>query len=267
MKNNVIVRNNVTIQGSGEKTILFANGYGCDQNMWRFITPAFENSFKLILFDHVGSGNADQSAYDYDKYNSLEGYANDIIEICRELSLSNVILVGHSVSSVIIMLAAIKEPELFNKLIMVAPSPCYINQDDYFGGFSKEDIDELVDSLESNYLGWASAITPVIMGTPDKPELTEELTNSFCRNNPDISKHFAKVTFLSDNREDLTKFKQDTLIIQCSKDVIAPIQVGKYMHKMIPHNKLVIIEATGHCPHLSNPKQTIQAMKEFLFNH
>lgn len=264
MKTDIYKRNNISIHGNGEKTLVFVNGYGCDQNVWRFITPAFANDYKLVLYDHVGSGNADQSAYDYARYNSLEGYADDLVEICRELSLQQVTLVGHSVSGVIIMLAAIKQPELFDKLMMVCPSPSYINEGDYHGGFSKQDIDELIESLESNYLGWASAITPVIMGNPERPELAAELTNSFCRNNPEIAKHFANVTFLGDNRSELPLLKKDTLIIQCTQDIIAPMEVGHYMHKMIPQNTLTILEANGHCPHLSHPDATIEAMQHFL---
>lgn len=260
----IIKRNNINIIGNGEKAMIFAHGFGCDQNMWRYITPAFKDQYKLILFDHVGSGNSMISAYNTIKYNTLKGYADDILEICRELSLYNTIFVGHSVSSMIGLLAAIKEPERFEKLVMIGPSPCYINNDGYVGGFSREDIESLLDSLDSNYLGWSSTMAPVIMGNPDRPELGEELTQSFCSTDPEIAKQFAHVTFLSDNRLDLPKLKTKTLVVQSLQDAIAPLEVGQYVHKNIADSKLVVINATGHCPNLSAPNETIQAIKSFI---
>lgn len=261
---NVFERFNVKVYGEGEQYMLFAHGFGCDQHMWRFITPAFEKHYKLVLFDYVGHGKSDSSAYNSERYNSLHGYAADVIDICQALSITDAIFVGHSVSSMIGALAAIKRPEIIEKLIMVGPSPCYINKDDYYGGFSKEDIESLINSLESNYLGWSSVMAPVIMGNPEEPQLAEELTNSFCRTNPEIAKQFAQVTFLSDNRDDLLKLIIPTLIIQCSEDVIAPLEVGKYVAKHITYSDLVILEASGHCPHLSAPEETIAAIKPFL---
>lgn len=244
--------------------MLFAHGYGCDQNMWRFVYPSFEDGYKIVLFDHTGAGNSDESLYSYEKYSSLDGYAEDILEICEELELENVILVAHSVSSMIAVLAAAKEPGRFSKLILIGPSARYINDGDYNGGFSKEDIEELIEALESNYLGWAANMAPVIMGNGEKPELGEELTNSFCRTNPEIAKHFARVTFLSDNREDLVSVKVPTLIMQCSEDVIAPREVGEYVHQNIKGSSLRILNATGHCPNLSAPEETIAVIKDFL---
>lgn len=260
----VLTRHNVNIFGKGEKAMIFAHGYGCDQHMWRFITPAFEEEYKIVLFDYIGHGKSDISTYDYSRYDTLQGYADDILNICHELSLQNAVLVGHSVSAMIGMLAAIKEPSVFEKLIMVSPSPCYINDDGYTGGFSRADVESLLDSLENNYLGWSSTMAPVIMGNPDRPELGEELTNSFCRTNPDIARHFAHVTFLSDNRADLPKLKINSLILQCSQDTIAPREVGEYVHRNIADSELVVLQATGHCPHLSAPAETIAAMKCFL---
>ncbi len=257
-------RNNVNIIGKGKQAILFAHGYGCDQNMWRFITPAFLDEYKIVLIDHVGSGKSDCTLYTKIKYATLQGYADDLLEICENLKLSDVILVAHSVSTMIGLLAAKKKPDLFKNLVMIGPSPRYINDDEYFGGFSEEDINEMVETLDSNYLGWSSAITPVIMGNPDKPELTEELKNSFCQNDPEIAKHFARVTFLGDNRKDILDLKTPTLIIQCSNDIIAPVKVGKYLHDKIKNSKMEILETTGHCPHLSNPKETIQLIKNYL---
>ncbi|HZB95436.1 MAG TPA: alpha/beta hydrolase [Herpetosiphonaceae bacterium] len=260
----ILKRNNVKISGTGQQAMMFAHGFGCDQNMWRFVAPAFEDEYKVILFDHVGAGRSDLSAYNRTKYSTLRGYADDVLEICRELDVTGGIYVGHSVSAMIGILAAIKEPECFEKLVLVGPSPCYINDHDYVGGFAREDIEALLDSLESNYLGWSRTMAPAIMGNPDRPELGEELTNSFCRTDPEIANHFARVTFLSDNRADLPKLKTEALILQCSNDVIAPEAVGQYMHRVLDNSRLVVMQATGHCPNLSAPDETIAAMRTFL---
>lgn len=266
MNRNIISRNNITIIGSGKQSIVFAHGYGCDQNMWRFITPAFEKDFKIILFDHVGSGKSDQTAYSFEKYNSLNGYADDLIDICEALDLKNSIFVGHSVSSMIGILAAIKRPDLFCHLVLIGPSPCYINKDNYYGGFTQQDIDELIMTLESNYLGWSGFITPIIIGNPEKQEFSEELKISFCSMNPEIAKHFAKVTFLSDNRNDVSKVTTPALIIQCHPDVIAPVEVGKFMHQQMPKSKYVLLNSPGHCPHLTAPDQVISIIQAYLKN-
>lgn len=260
----VLARNNVTILGRGQTPMMFAHGFGCDQNMWRFIVPAFKDDYKIVLFDHVGAGHSDLSAYSRTKYGRLDGYAEDVLAICHELDLRNVVFVGHSVSAMIGILAAIKEPDRFDRLVLIGPSPCYINDEDYVGGFTRADIDELLEFLDSNFLGWSSAMAPVIMGNPDRPELGEELTNSFCRTDPEIAKHFARVTFLSDNRADLPKLKTRSLILQCSNDVIAPEAVGQYMHQTLADSHLIVMQATGHCPNLSAPDETIAAMKSFL---
>jgi sigma-B regulation protein RsbQ len=258
-------RNNVKLSGpEGGQPMIFAHGFGCDQNMWRFVTPAFEEKYRIVLFDHVGAGQSDPAAYSRGKYESLRGYAADVLEICRELGLTRTIFVGHSVSAMIGVLAALQEPDRFERLILVGPSPRYIDDGDYVGGFSREDIEGLLDSLDSNYLGWSSAMAPVIMGNPDRPELGSELTNSFCRTNPEIAKHFARVTFLSDNRADLPKLKIRSLILQCQDDAIAPRSVGEYVHRQIPDSELVLLEATGHCPNLSAPQETIAAIQGFL---
>jgi sigma-B regulation protein RsbQ len=260
----VLTRHNVKVLGRGEQPMLFAHGYGCDQNMWRFITPAFKDRYKIILFDHIGHGQSDAAAFNPSTYASLDGYADDVLAICQELDLTNVIFVGHSVSAMIGVLAAIQEPERFDRLILIGPSPRYINDADYVGGFKPEDIEGLLDFLDSNHLGWSSTMAPVIMGNPDRPELGEELTNSFCRTNPDIAKHFARVTFLSDNRADLPNLKTKALILQCSQDVIAPEVVGRYMHQNLQDSELILMKATGHCPNLSAPEETIAAMEAFL---
>jgi sigma-B regulation protein RsbQ len=260
----VLKRNNVTISGRGQKPMLFAHGFGCDQHMWRFVAPAFADDYKVILFDHVGAGQSDLAAYNHTRYSSLAGYADDVLDICRELGVMSGIFVGHSVSAMIGVLAAIKEPERFEQLVLIGPSPCYINDSDYIGGFARADIEALLDFLDSNYLGWSSAMAPTIMSNPDRPELAEELENSFCRTDPEIAKQFARVTFLSDNRADLPKLKTRSLILQCAQDVIAPEAVGHYLHQTLADSQLVMMQATGHCPNLSAPDETIAAMKAFL---
>ena len=257
------LRNNVRVSGRGQPMML-VHGFGCDQAMWRFVTPAFEADYQVVLLDLVGAGGSDASAYDLKKYSRLQGYAADILEICEELDLRDVVFVGHSVSAMIGVLAAIEQPERFAKLVLVGPSPCYVNRGDYVGGFTQADIDSLLDFLDSNHLGWSSTMAPVIMGTPDKPELSQELANSFCRTNPDIARHFARVTFHSDNRDDLPKAKTESLVLQCSHDAIAPDAVGEYVSTHLPNAHLVRLAATGHCPHLSAPAETIAAIKDFL---
>jgi sigma-B regulation protein RsbQ len=257
-------RNNVKVSGRPDGVpMIFAHGYGCDQNMWRYVAPAFEDTHKVVLFDHVGAGGSDLSAYDPERYDSLDAYAEDVAEICRELDLVGATFVGHSVSSMIGVLAARREPERIGKLVLVGPSPRYIDDEGYRGGFARADIDELLTSLDSNFLGWSSAMAPVIMGNPERPELGEELTNSFCATDPDIAARFARVTFLSDNRDDLGAVRVPTLVLQCSDDVIAPDAVGRYVHEAIPGSRFVRLAATGHCPNLSAPQETIEAIRAF----
>ena len=260
----VVKRNNVVLKGQGTSVMMFSHGFGCDQNMWRYVAPAFEDEYKLILFDHVGAGNSDLSAYEPEKYSHLDGYADDIIEIIKELQLKDIIFVGHSVSAVIGIIAYLKAPEFFKSLVLVGPSPSYINDGDYFGGFTRPQIEELLESLDNNHLGWSMAMAPVIMGNPERKELAEELTNSFCRTDPDIAKQFERATFLSDKREIISSVNIPALILQCSNDIIAPEPVGEYVHERIKGSKLVIMKATGHCPNLSAPEETIKAIKDFL---
>lgn len=261
----VIARHNVKISGREDgQPLLFAHGFGCDQNMWRYVTPAFANNYKIVTFDYVGHGGSDSRSFSLEKYGTLDGYAEDVLEICRTLDLAEPIFVGHSVSSMIGVVAAIREPGLFAKLVLVSPSPSYINEGDYVGGFSREDIESLLDSLDSNYLGWSSQMAPVIMGNAERPELGEELTNSFCRTDPKIAKQFARATFFSDNRADLPNLKVPAIVLQCSNDVIAPESVGRYVHEHIPDSQFVLLKATGHCPNLSAPEETVSAIKPFL---
>lgn len=260
----IISRNNVSVRGDGRRAMVFAHGFGCDQNMWRHVAPAFEQDYKIILFDHVGCGNSDLKAYDYVKYSSLSGYAADVVEIGHELDITGGVFVGHSVSAMIGILASIEAPDLFSELALICPSPRYINGEGYEGGFTREQIEELLKFLDDNHMGWSAAMGPVIMGNPDRPELSEELVNSFCRTDPDIAKAFARVTFLSDNRSDLQRCQARALVVQCKQDVIAHEGIGEYVRDHLPKAELVVIDATGHCPNLSAPAQVISAIKAFV---
>ena len=261
----VLARNNVKVTGSGTQPMLFAHGFGCDQNMWRHITPAFENDYRIVLFDYVGAGKSDLNEYDPKRYGSLEGYAKDIVEICETLDLHDVILVGHSVSSMIGVLAIRAAPNRFADLIMVGPSPRYINEaPDYIGGFERADIEGLLDMMDKNYIGWANFLAPAIIKNSDQPELAAELTESFCSTDPVIARKFAEATFFADNRADLAGVSVPSLILQCSEDIIAPLAVGNYLHNNLPGSTLRVMKATGHCPHMSHPEETIELMKEYL---
>ena len=258
-------RNAVVETGRGEgPVVMLSHGFGCDQNMWRLVTPALAEHARVVLFDHLGAGRSDLSAWSEQRHGALRGYADDVLEIVRELDLRRVVFVGHSVSAMIGVLAVAQEPDRFAGLAMVTPSPRYVDDGDYRGGFSAGDIEELLESLESNYLGWSAAMAPVIMGNPDRPELGEELTNSFCRTDPRIARVFARATFLSDNRADLALVSVPTLVLECTHDVIAPREVGAYVHARIPGSRLVTLEATGHCPQLSAPEATAEAIAAFV---
>ncbi|MEU7649722.1 alpha/beta fold hydrolase [Streptomyces huasconensis] len=258
-------RNNITVTGNPRgRTVVLAHGFGCDQNMWRLTVPALVDEYRVVMFDYVGSGRSDLSAFSEDRYSSLEGYARDVVEICEALDLRDAVFVGHSVSAMIGVLAADMAPERIGALVMVAPSPRYIDDEGYRGGFSAEDIDELLASLDLNYLGWSAAMAPVIMGNADRPELGEELTNSFCATDPDMARVFARTTFLSDARDDLKKVRIPTLVLECTQDAIAPREVGAYVHASIPGSTLITLDATGHCPHLSSPEATNEAITNFL---
>jgi sigma-B regulation protein RsbQ len=260
----ILKRNNVKISGKGIQPMMFAHGFGCDQHSWQFITEAFEDDYKIILFDYVGAGKSDLSAFDPQKYSELEGYAEDVLDICEALDLHHAIFVGHSVSSMIGILAANKNPEYFEKLILIGPSPRYLNDEGYIGGFERNDLENLFEFMDSNYLGWSSSIAPAIMGNASRPELGEFLTNSFCTTDPEIARSFARTTFFSDNRSDLKHVKVPSLTLQCREDIIAPEQIGKFVEENMPHNTLYLMRATGHCPHISEPQETISAIKNFL---
>ena len=257
-------RNNVNVSGSGERAIVFAHGFGCDQTMWQPVARNFEADFRVILFDYVGHGLSDLSAYSSDRYSSLAGFAEDVVEIGRALQLTDAIFVGHSVSAMIGALATLQAPEMFSKLVMVGPSARYIDDDGYRGGFSREQIDELLEFLADNHLGWSAAMAPAIMGNSDRPELGARLENSFCNTDPAIAREFARVTFLSDNREDLPAVGVQTLVLQCSSDIIAPVEVGEYIHAQLPNSHFRLLKATGHCPNLSAPDEVTDAIREFV---
>jgi sigma-B regulation protein RsbQ len=261
----VLARNNVRVSGRHDgRPMVFAHGFGCDQNMWRFVAPAFEADHRVVLFDHVGGGGSDLNAYDPVRYGTLSGYADDVTEICRALELSDAVFVGHSVSAMIGVLAAAKAPECIGALVLIGPSPRYIDDEGYTGGFTQADIEELLESMNANFLGWSSAMAPAIMGNADRPELGAELTASFCRTDPEIAARFARVTFMSDNRADLATVQVPTLVLQCSDDVIAPDAVGEYVHREIPGSVFRHLAATGHCPNLSAPEETIEAIRGFV---
>lgn len=257
-------RNNVQSKGSGRPPLVFAHGFGCNQAMWRFVTPSFEADHQVVLYDLTGMGGSDTSAYDFDRHATLQGHASDLLEVCDDLGLSDVVFVGHSVSAMVGVLAAIQRPRLFSRLVLVGPSPRYIDDGPYVGGFKRADIEGLLETLDHNYLGWSSTMAPVIMGTPDRPELGQELTNSFCQTDPRIARHFAHVTFLSDNRADLPRVRVPTLVLQSSQDSIAPEAVGAYVHAKIPGSTFVQLRSTGHCPNLSAPAETVAAIQAFL---
>jgi sigma-B regulation protein RsbQ len=245
--------------------MLFAHGFGCDQSMWRFVAPAFEDDYRVVLFDYVGAGRSDLGAYDPERYGTLDGYADDVLDVCRALDLEDIVFVGHSVSAMAGVLAAVQEPERFDRLVFVGPSPRYINDaPDYVGGFEREDIEGLLDMMDKNYIGWANFLGPATMNNPDRPELAGELTESFCSTDPTVARQFAEVTFFSDSRGDLARLAVPSLIMQCSEDLIAPTEVGEYLHRTLPDSTLRMLKATGHCPHMSHPDETIAVIRDYL---
>lgn len=259
-----IARNNVKVAGSGATAIVFAHGFGCDQAMWRHVAPAFAHDYRTVLFDHVGCGGADNSAYDARAYATLQRYADDVLEFCAELGLRSAVFVGHSVSAMIGILAAIRAPERIGSLVLVGPSPCYYRDGDYDGGFERSDLDGLLEAMDDNYLIWSRSFAPAVAGNAERPELADELASSFCRADPDIARQFARLTFLSDHRADLARVTVPTLVLQCAQDAIAPEQVGRYVHRQVRGSRFVQLAATGHCPHLSAPAETIAAIRSFL---
>ncbi|WP_334063868.1 alpha/beta fold hydrolase [Alteromonas genovensis] len=265
LETDIIKRNNVRFFGNGEVTLLLAHGFGCDQRMWDHLIPYLENDYKIVLFDYVGCGQSDLSAFDKKRYSQLSGYAKDVEEICDALSLSNVIFIGHSVSSTIGMHAAIERPDLISKLIMICPSPCFLNlPPDYMGGFEKDDLEELINLMDKNYLGWASYFAPLVVGEGHDESVKQEMEDSFCSTDPSYAKPFAKATFFADDRYLMPKLGTPTLILQSQDDSLASVEVGRYMNKAIEHSKLIVLEAKGHCLHMTTPEQVACAIGEFL---
>ena len=264
LKESIRIRNNVRIIGEGTKTIMFAHGFGCDQQVWSKITPAFEQDFKIVLFDYVGSGHSDKSAYMSERYSNPEGYASDILEICEAFELTNILFVGHSISGMIGLLASIQKPELFERLCLISPSPCYINEPGYPGGFEKEDINELLEMMEKNYKEWVKYLAPVASKNPNRPELTEEFEGILLANDRNIVRQFCEMTFGIDVRSELIKVVKPSLILQTKEDSIVPIEIGEYLHAQIPNSNYILMEATGHNPHLSAPKETIKHIKQYI---
>lgn len=261
----VLARNNVKVLGHGTQPMLFAHGFGCDQNMWRYVAPAFAGDYRIVLFDYVGSGQSDLGAYDPERYATLGGYAQDVLDVCHALDLHDVIFVGHSVSAMVGVLAANREPERFARLILIGPSPRYINDaPEYVGGFERADIDGLLEMMEKNYIGWANFLAPAIMKNAERPELGAELEESFCSTDPVIARRFAEATFFADNRADLADVSTPALVMQCAEDIIAPQAVGEYVHRSLAGSAFRQMQATGHCPHMSHPEETIAVIREYL---
>jgi sigma-B regulation protein RsbQ len=265
MSRSILSRNNVRVSGRGMQPIVFAHGFGCDQAMWRFVAPAFEQSHRVVCFDYVGAGQSDVGAYDEMRYSTLQGYASDVLEVCDALDLRDVIFVGHSVSAMIGMLASARRPSRFDRLIHVGPSPCYLNDPPgYLGGFERADLAALLDMMEKNYTGWAGALAPVVIGAGNESAYTAELEASFCATDPVIAKRFAEATFLSDHRRDVPLVPVPSLILQCAQDAIAPDTVGRWLAEHLPKNTFHAMTATGHCPHLTHPAETIAVMQQYL---
>jgi sigma-B regulation protein RsbQ len=260
----IIERNNVSVTGKGSQVLLFAHGFGCDQRTWRSVIPAFQDDFRIVLFDYVGAGKSDLGSYNSKRYSTLEGYAEDVIEICTELDLKDVVFVGHSVSSMIGLLAVLKQPSFFSKIIFIGPSPRYLNDTDYYGGIDREDLESLLEVMDNNYLGWSRSLAPSIMGNADRPELGEALAESFCTTDPNIAKQFARVTFLSDNRDDLALLPIPSLTIQCKDDFLTSETVANYILARTPGNQVIMLDSSGHCPHLSDPDGVIDAIRSFI---
>lgn len=264
-RDEIVRRYNVTVSGAGTRPMLFAHGFGCDQNMWRYVAPAFEDDYRVILFDYVGSGRSRTHAYDLRRYTSLDSYARDVLSIITALDLHDLVFVGHSVSAIIGALVAKQQPQRFAHLIMLAPSPRYVNDPpDYHGGFEHEDIAAMLEMMDHNYIGWAEDLAPLIMKNEERPELTRELSDSFCSTDPRAARRFAEITFFADNRSDLSHVETPTLVVQVWDDAIAPTSVGEFVNAALPHGTLRLLDATGHCPQLSHPAQTIEAMREYL---
>lgn len=261
----IVERNNVTVTGEEGQPMLFAHGFGCDQNMWRYVTPAFEADYRLVLFDYVGAGGSDLSAYDPDRYDTLEGYAQDVLDVCEALALDDVIFVGHSVSTVVGMLVAIEQPERFDELVLVGASPCYLNDPpDYYGGFNRDALEGLLEMMDKNYLGWADYFASLLMQQADATEVVDVLDRSFCSTDPHVARQFAEVTFFSDYRDVVPNVPTSSLLVQCADDIVAPPSVSHFLEQHLPDTTLTVLDAAGHCPHMSHPEETTTTIREYL---
>ena len=265
--NDVLVRNDVRVLGPVDAPVmLMVHGFGCDQSMFRRLVPHLDDTFRVVLFDHVGSGGSDIDAYDPGQYDTLDRYVLDLIEVCDALALEDVTVVAHSIGAMMAIDAAVRRPGLFARMVLLAPSPSYLDDaaTGYVGGMSRRDVDELLDSLDDNHLAWASAMAPVVMGGDNPAELTGELEDTFCRVDPRVMRTFARVTFLSDVRDLLPSVAVPSLIVQCSRDALAPLAVGSYLHAHLAHSELVVLEATGHVPQASAPDETARAILSYV---
>jgi sigma-B regulation protein RsbQ len=264
---NILLRNNVHVLEGAGPTLVYAHGFGCSQNMWDRITPAFKGEYKQVLFDYVGSGQSDRGAFDLQRYASLQGYAQDLIEVCEALQLTGeVVFVGHSVSCSIGMLAAIAKPELFSKLVLLGPNSCFVNEAavGYVGGFEREDLEGLLSLMEQNYIGWANYLAPVVAAEDASGAVTQELSASFCSTDPVAARVFAQATFFSDNRSDLQNVRPPCLVLQHRHDALAPLAVGEYVHAHLPQSTLKVLDVSGHCAHMSHPHMVIDAIGAFM---
>lgn len=255
---------NARVKGDGSPTLVFIHGYGCDQNMWRFVAPAFADRHRCLLYDLMGMGGSDYSSYDLSNYASLEAHAGDLEALLDAMDIKDAVLVGHSVGATIACLTALRGSERIRALALVAPSPSFINDGDYVGGFDRESIEGLIGLMEQNFLGWTEQVAPVISGQEADGATTEELSESFCRTDPKIAKHFGRVTFLADHRKEMSQVALPTLILQCRADALAPVEVGQWLEARMAQGRMEIIEATGHCPHMTDPEKTIGALRGFL---
>ena len=265
---NILSRNNVHVQGNNGPLLLYAHGFGCNQTMWNQVTPYFESTHRQVLFDYVGSGKSDLASFDVKRYSSLQGYAQDVLDVCDALGLSNgVTFVGHSVSCSVGLLASIARPELFDRLVLLGPSPCFLNHPpDYLGGFEREDLEGLLSLMDQNYIGWANYLAPVVSGETEAGALTGELSDSFCSTDPTVARVFAQTTFFSDNRADLPLVSRPCLILQHREDALAPLGVGEYMHANLQGSTLKVLDVAGHCGHMSQPFLVAEAMRNYFNN-
>jgi sigma-B regulation protein RsbQ len=265
---NIIKRNNVKVIGNGEKTLMFAHGFGCDQNMWERLTPYFKDDYRLVLFDYVGSGQSELSAFDRQRYSSINGYAQDIIDVCEALYINEAVFIGHSVSCSAGIVAANLHPEYFSQLVLIGPSPCFLNlPPDYLGGFDKQDLEELLELMDQNFVGWANYLAPVVAGLSGEGQIAGELSASFCSTDPLVAKTFARTTFFADNRKDFEQNNIPCLLLQHEKDTLAPLNVGEYLNSNTAKSTYRVLDVVGHCAHMSHAELVSETIKKYLSGH